>query len=244
MNSFELELVSGAETQKHKLSLFEVGTRLVLPSLSLVAFIFAQLYSRQPWLSWALLAFTVVLFVSGLYTPIKLVFRRMSDRIKDKRVARNAFPELRKFVGRFEEFIGQQNNTLHYIAQSEVSEGYGQRYASFGIPDMGVWHAFWKHFSDRLDRQRPTMLELQRSLEEFFDLVGTYNNQCVSALFDRMPQTERAALTPQAKSSLNSFQQRYAQFLHECRDFAKDLSTSRPALKGVNFAFSIPKPIS
>jgi hypothetical protein len=247
MSTFELELLAGAAARQteQKLTPFDYATKLLLPGLSLVALIWTR--NIQPRLSWGLLALAFVSLIVGFHQPIADAFRNRSQRRGDRRVARNAFPELRKFAHRFEEFIGNQASTLHYIAQCDVCEGHGQQYNALGLPDISVWQAFLRDFTDRLDRmdlRRATTLELRHALTAFFDLVGTYNHSCVSVLFDRLPQSEREALTTKAKSSLNSFQQRFGHFLEDYKNFAKDLSQARPALADVHYIFSIPKPIS
>jgi hypothetical protein len=183
----------------------------------------------------------------GFVQPIASACGNWAERRGDRRLAHKAFPELRKFVHRFEEFIGNQGNTLHYITQCDVCDGNGLRYQALRLPELSVWHAFWKNLAERLDRmdvKRASISELRHDLTAFFNMVGTYNNECVSLLFDRMSQNDRSALTPKAKSSLNSFQQRFTHFIQEYKNFAKDLSESRPALHDVDYMFSIPKPIS
>lgn len=247
MSTFELEVLANAagRQEQPKLSLFDYVTKLFLPGLSLLAMILKK--DIQPPMFWSLLAFMVVSFAAGFYHPITAWVRLWRERREDRRVARKAFPELRRFVHRFEEFIRNEGSTLHYIAQCDVCDGDGLRYQALRLPELSVWHAFWKNLADRLDRmdmKRAGISELRHELTAFFDIVGTYNNECVSLLFDRLPQNDRSALTPKAKSSLNSFQQRFTHFIEEYKNFAKDLSESRPALHGVHYMFSIPKPIS
>lgn len=246
MKMLELELLN-TEEKPPKYSAFDYVTRLILPVLSLVALIATR--NIKPTLSWPLGAFAIVSFVVGLHQPISSTFRKWAEHWKDRRAAREAFPELRRFVHRFEPFLSTSNSdTLHYIAQSEVCQGQSQRYNALALPELSVWHAFWKDLTDRLDRmdakRQRNVRELRHELSAFFDLVGTYNNQCVWKLFDGLPPNERQSLTPQAKSSLNAFQQRFTRLLHEYADFLKDLSESRPALRSLHSGFAIPKPIS
>lgn len=249
MSTFELELLANApgRQEQPKLTPFDYATKLFLPGLSVIAVILTR--NLQPRLSWGLLALAFVSLVVGFVQPIASACRNWAERREDRRIARNAFPELRRFVHRFEEFIGTrfQTGTLHYIAQCDVCDGNGLHYQALRLPELSVWHAFWKNLADRLDRmdmKRANISDLRHELTAFFDLVGTYDNECVSLLFDRLPQNERSALTPKAKSSLNSFQQRFAHFIQEYKNFAKDLSESRPSLNDVHYIFSIPKPIS
>lgn len=244
MSTLELELLNASQKEP-KLTPFDYATKLFLPGLSVIAVILTR--NIQPRVSWGLLALAFVSLIAGFHQPVAAVFRNWAERREDRRVARNAFPQLRKLVHRFEEFIGNQSSTLHYIAQGDVCDGNGLRYNALGLPELSVWHAFWTDLAGRLDRmdmKRVDISQLRYELTAFFDIVGTYNNSCVSLLFDRLPQSERNALTPKAKSSLNSFQQRFTHFLEEYKNFAKDLSESRPALVNVHYIFSIPKPIS
>jgi hypothetical protein len=87
------------------------------------------------------------------------------------------------------------------------------------------------------------MTEARDALMEFHSIVGSYTNQCVTPIFE-FPPNLKAEVPAEAKSSLNSFQQRYERFLDEYSQFAKSLSESRPALNGLPCWFSTPKPLS
>lgn len=244
MSTLELELMT-ARQEHPKLSVFDYVSRLVLPGLALLTVILKK--DIPPRGFWAVLAFMFVSFAAGFYQPIAAVWRYWSERREDRRVARKALPELRKFVHRFEQFIDGQTSTLHYIAQCDVCNGDGMRYNSLRLPNLSVWHAFWQNLAGRLDRmdmKRASISDLEQELTAFFDIVGTYNNECVSLMFDHMPQPERGSLTLKAKSSLNSFHIRFTHFLEEYKNFVKDLAESRLALRNVHYSFAIPKPIS
>jgi hypothetical protein len=246
MSTFELELLNAAGQQAPpKLSPFDYATKLLLPTVAVLAAAFTK--NLQPPMFWALLVFGFISFSAGFYEPTVAKFRYWRERREDRRVARAAFPKLRSFAHRFEKYVGGSADTIHYIAQSDVCDGNGMRYNALGLPNLAVWHAFWKDLTDRLDRmdvKHADILELRHAMSAFFDLVGTYNNQCVSALFDRLPQSERDALTAKAKSSLNSFHIQFTHFLEEYKNFAVDVCESRPTMRGIHFSFAIQKPIS
>src|SRR5260221_85051 len=127
MSTFELELLAhAADRQAPQLNVFDYVTRLVLPGLALLTVILKK--DIPPLAFWALLAFMFVSFAAGFYHPMTAMFRSWHERREDRRVARKALPELRKFVHRFEEFIDSQTSTLHYITVSDVCEGDGMRY--------------------------------------------------------------------------------------------------------------------
>jgi hypothetical protein len=245
MSTLELELLRANEQPKN--GAFDYVTRLILPVLSLAALIATR--NIKPALSWPLGIFAIVSFVVGLHQPIMSTLRKWAENRKDRRAAREAFPELRKFVHQFESFLTtSRSDTIHYIAQSEVCEGHGLRYNALALPELSVWHGFWKYLTDRLDRmdarRQRSITELRYELLAFFDLVGTYNHQCVWRLFDGLPPSEVQTLTPKAKSSLNAFQQRFAHFLRDYTNFATHLSESRPTLNGIHCRFAVPKPHS
>jgi len=106
-----------------------------------------------------------------------------------------------------------------------------------------TWHSWWMYFWQGIDRRPHTMTEVRDALMEFHSIVGSYTNQCVTPIFE-LPPNLRAEVPAEAKSSLDSFQQRYEGFLGEYSQFAKPLSESRPALNGLPCWFGTSKPLS
>ena len=215
----------------------------LLAAVSLVAYIFTQVSDKHPTESKVLLGFTIFLVAASYYTPLKRQAARLVERRRDDAFARNAFPKFREFVHRFGEFIdSRMNNTLHAIVLNEILQGRADRPAAFSIPNIQLWHGWWQYFWQRIDRQHDTMAEVQAALMEFHSLVGSYTNYCVTPIFE-IPANVRAEVPTEAKSSLNSFQQRFERFLGEYEQFSKALSESRPALHGLPCWFSTPKPL-
>jgi hypothetical protein len=226
---------------ERKPSAFDYLTRLLLPALALVAMILTREHTR---LSWALLALTVLFLGIGFYPAARAGLRRRLQHREDKRVARGALPEFRRLVGRFGDFVNTStNDTLHYILQNEACQGFTDRYTRLGIPELGLWSAFWSHLAQRVDRQQLSPSGLQYALQEFYSLVGLYDTTCVIRIFNNPPPEFRGGLTPAAKNSLNLFQQRFERFLANYEDFAKGLAESRPAFQNLPRHFSHPKPL-
>ena len=191
---------------------------------------------QHPRIAVALVVLACFSFAVGLYPSIASAFRAWRTRKKAGEIAYRAFPELRKFVRRFEDFVdGRKNNTLHYIAQSDLCQGNGATYNKLGLPDMAIWSGFRNFFCARIEREEPTILALRQAIEEFHHLVGSYNNQCAAVVFEPLPQDLHAGMNPKIRSSLNSLQQRLSGFLFlsDYQDFAKDLAESTPALSDV-----------
>lgn len=235
-----------SETDQHsrKLSSFEYATKLFVPSLALIALILTQLIGKPPGLMWGLLVLALLSLGLGFYSPLRIRIHNRLERARNERVAASAFPELIKYVHRFGEFVDTRRaDTLHYVVQGHLCEGNGTRYAQLGIPDITLWYGFWEHFCKRIDQQQSSVDDLQRALMEFHYLVGSYNNFCVAQIFDRLPQEYQSTMSSQARSSLNAFQQRFARFLANYEEFAKDLSASRPILQTLPSSFAHPKPL-
>jgi hypothetical protein len=233
-----------AEDEKTKQPSFE-HVKVLLPALSLVAYILTQLSDKHPTESKLLLGLTIFLAAAGYYRPVRLRFTRWIERRRDETIARNAFPTFREFVHRFGEFIDSRfNNTLHSIVLNELCQGRTDRPTAFTIPNMELWHGPWLYFTQRIDRHKPTMTEFLPALMEFHLLVATYNNYCVTPILENLPPNLRAEIPLGVKSSLNSFQQRFERFVGEYQIFAKSLSQSRPILQGFSYWLNTPKPLS
>ncbi|PYT04789.1 MAG: hypothetical protein DMF60_14140 [Acidobacteria bacterium] len=233
-----------AEDEKTSKPSFE-HLRTLLMALSLIAYVITQLSDKHPTQSKVLLGFTLFLFAANYYPWLNRQIARWVEHRRDDAVARNAFPKFREFVHRFGGFIdSRMNDTLHAIVLQEIVQRRADANVGFKLPNMDTWHSWWLYFWQGIDRQPRTMTELHAALMEFHSLVGTYTNICVTQIFEYLPANVRAEIPPEAKSSLNSFQQRYERFLGEYSQFAKSLSESRPALNGLPCWFSTPKPLS
>lgn len=218
--------------------------KTLLAAVSLVAYIFTQLSDKHPTESKVLLGLTIFLVAADSYAPLKRQATKWLEQRRDDAVARNAFLKFREFVHRFGEFIdSRRNDTLHAIVLNEILQRRADANVGFKLPNMDTWHSWWLYFWQQIDRQPLTMTEVRAGLMEFHSLVGTYTNICVTQIFE-LPPNLKAEIPAEAKSSLNSFQQRYERFLGEYSQFAKSLSESRPVLNGLPCWFSTPKPLS
>ncbi len=219
--------------------------RTLLMALSLTAYVITQLSDKHPTESKVLLGFTVLVFAANYSPWFKRQRAKWLERRRDDAVARNAFPKFREFVHRFGEFIDSgRNDTLHAIVLNEILQRRSDANVRFTLPNMDTWNSWWLYFWQQIDRQPRTMTEVHAALMEFHSLVGTYTNICVTQIFGYLPANVKAEITPEVKSSLNAFQQRYERFLGEYSQFAKSLSESRPALRGLPCWFSTPKPLT
>ena len=136
----------------------------------------------------------------------------------------------------------QSNTTLHYIIANDVTEPMRTELNKL-LVNNSLWYGFWHSFMGRVDRESPALSELAYALEEFHHLVAQYNNFCIVPIFERLPQQLRTTLTDQNKGKLNTFRERYGQFLTGYTAFAKKLSESRPQLQRLPFYHTYPTPL-
>jgi hypothetical protein len=101
VTAFELELYSESEKRpEQNRSAFQYVTALVLPSLAVLASIFAL--NNHSRITILLVVLACVSFAAGLYRPLNASLRRWRTRRAVEAIAKSAFPEMRKFVRRFE----------------------------------------------------------------------------------------------------------------------------------------------
>jgi hypothetical protein len=160
-------------TVETKPSNLELTARVVLPSLTLIAFAVTNLFNKWPRLSWVLIAFGICFSVLSYYSTLKRWFIKWKASWDDRRVARRAFPELLVLVQRFGPFVNRgTSDTLHYIVESDIYQGRADLRADCQLPNIDIWFAQWQYLAERLDRQPKSMRELRPALMEFHFLVG------------------------------------------------------------------------
>ena len=231
------------EEMRPKTPAWERTGRILLPALSLIAFIVAQVMGKYARLSWLLIVLTVVFVVSGYHAEFQSIYHRWKERRDDQRAVDKAFPVFRDLVHRFGPFIdNRMNDTLHHMMR-ELSQTLPDiRLIQF--PDMELWSGPWMYFWQRLDRQRMTMAEFQPALMEFHFIVATFCSYCVRPIFENPPAGFHGQIPPGAKSKLNLFQQKLVRYLGEYQDFSKHVSESRPSLNGLPTYCMMPSPIT
>lgn len=244
MTELESLLAGDAEAATTKLGVFDYAARLIVPALGIIAVIVGEVRGTPTRLQLGLIAVVIVSLALGFVPLLISGARAVEDRMKDRHVARLYLPQLRKLVDRFGDFVnGSRPDTLHYIADSFLCEGHGQKIAKLAMPNITAWSGRWASFSQRLARQKPDFTELHSFLLDFYDMVGSYDNLCVAAVFDRLPADLAAGMTPRAKSNLSSFQQRFERFLSDSEQLLKEISAARSSLSDLPCAFAPVRPL-
>jgi hypothetical protein len=221
----------------------ELKSRDIIPVLALVGYVLVNLYGKSRW-SWILLILAVLSVTVDHYATLKATFLRLKGRRDDRRAALRAFPEFQEFVRRFAAFVNRQTaDTLHYIVESDICGAQPALRAACQLPNVDMWNYQQVYLSERLERQPKTMKELRPALMEFHYLVASYNNFCVAPILELLPADIRAQITPQTRSKLSLFQQKFRSYLEDYQLFVGRLAKERPILNGTPSMFNMPKPM-
>ncbi len=226
-----------------KPTIFEVLSTLIVPGLSLVAAIVA-LQRDQRIIAWVLLGVLLLSFAVGFYPLVKTPFQEYLSEMRDEKLARKAFPEFRKFVRDFEQFVSPRaGETLHVIVQSEVCGSNTTNYDRFGLPPVRLFHDWWRHLSPRVGGKRVSLPDFERFVLEFNDLISDFSSDCVRRIFGQFPDDLRPSLNDRAKGSLEAFRERFVRFLDAYRDYLKGLEESLRKPRIQARYFERPKPL-
>lgn len=236
VGSFALLLSRMPDVQKP--SLFEVLTRLLLPALSLVAFIVAQI--RGQTIRWPLLAFIFLFIAVAFLSPLKAMIRRRLLERQKKNLAQHLFADLQGLVSHFGKFIASNSaETLHAVLQREAAFILGEMH----VPNAELVYYPWYYLNDRLQRQPKTLPEFLGYLTELDSLVRGYINHYLFPVFDRMPEYIREKLSGSALRELAVFREQFVNFLNQCAALGE---RARPLLpeRYAFFGFPVPRPLS
>jgi hypothetical protein len=222
----------------------EFTAKDIVPILALIAFVVVNLFGKWPRLSWILVVVAVFFGILDHYSALKAQFLKWKARREDRQTVKKAFPEFQKLVARFGQFANRQTtDTLHYIVERDILQGRVDLQTAPQLPNIDLWYVPWQYFTERLNRMPRKMEEFRPALMEFHFLIGTYNNFCVSPIFDRLPANIRGQLQPAMVSKLNLFQQQFSRYLEDYQLFTRGLSESRPTLQGLPCGFPMPGPM-
>lgn len=226
-----------------KLTTFDVLTRLILPALTLVAVIVAQLQQQRVVLT-LLLAFLFLSVAVGFYAHLKAWLRDRVRERQNERLAKAAFPKLKTFSRKFGEFVTpQRDDALHNIVFRELCSNNMQNFDRLHLPHIDLFQGFWSYLNARTEKAKPSLTNLLSLIAEFDNLVALYDIHCVMRLFEQFPQELQTLLTSRSKSSLESFRERFVAFLDDYSDFHKGLEESF-ARQGLQPRYSPrPKPL-
>lgn len=205
---------------------FQIIAQLALP-LVLAAIAFFQPMS---WWFWGLVALAFVPVAPRIYRPLKRKVSHRWARHQDNRRARQDYPEFRRLVARFSEFVDvNASDKLTDIIESELrrrSEIDVTKPEDLEVTPERVFHGFWEDLQTRSRHMNPDRESLAITVREFNHLLNQYLKETVRPAFDRMPQDVRSSLPDRAKRQLEAFRERLNEYLKDYEDFATRLADS------------------
>lgn len=245
MATLDYYLPEEETSQQPKLTAFDYTTKLIVPVLAIVATVLLAFYGKKSAIIWGLMGLAALSLALGFSGQLKNAIAALLEGRKDRRAVKFYFPRLQKLVVRFGDFVdGGRSDTLHYIADSFLCEGHGQRIALLGMPNMAAWSGRFGLFAGSLDCRRPTLAGLQLAVLEFHDLLGTYINLCAATVFSRLPQELATTIPPRARVELAAFQQRFERYVSDAELLLKEISQSRASLNRIPYSFAAVKPLA
>lgn len=220
---------------------FDILTRAVLP-IALVAFAQQQ---EQPVRFWALLVGAALIAVIGFYHIGMRQIRNWTNKLHDRRFAKKTFQRFRRLVHRLGELLDTgRNDTLECVARERLCRSNAARLEELHMVPLDLFDGFWHDLNSRVEKQNPNLGNLVQSISELRNLVNSYNRYCVVPVFERFPEAMRELLTDEAKSDLESFRERFVDFLKDYDEYAKDLEASLHTVRMRTFNIAKPKPLA
>ena len=215
---------------------------LIKSALALVP-VAAALVQHEAARFWGLLGFGLLLLAASFYRGIGAQVRSWSRARRERRLARQSFPQLFKLVQRFAEFVDiNRNDTLHAILSSEVL-GHSRDLRGMDVAALTLLSGFWGRLRDRMARSPTSVNNLSDALADFDNLLWAYESFCVQPVFERFPRDLHAQLTPKARSELEAFRSRYVLFRSSYGNFARDVAGELSAAHLNLFSTPLPKPL-
>ena len=228
------------EPRPQKPTAFDVATRLVLP----VALVLAALQTRGV-AFWGALALAVLSFSIGLYGPTAHTIKRGLRGRRDKRVINRAYPEFKRSVERFGEFVDSSRaDTLEQVVLRKLCQDNQTTLEKLGLTREQLFGEFSFCLNERIARGNLKVPELMLAISELNSLVNNYIRYCVQPVFEHAPEEIRPLLTADARRELESFRERFVRFLDDYSEYLKRLDSSLTSSKVRPYHFPRPKAVS
>lgn len=244
LSTFELELLE-AQNHTKKPSGYDRVKDILLPGVAAAGTIVSIVLDKPVSVTWAMALVTMAFTGYSAYPPIIAAIRRRIANAADENAARHYFPQFLQFVQRYGNFVDSRTcDTLHALVGSSLTEpSRSELLKRLGTPNVALWNTRCHFFSQRMNRVRPSFVELQSAFQEFHSMVAEFNSYCVTPIFEHLPEGLRSGLTHRDKSMLNGFQQNFAHFLDDYMEFGKEMVESRPGFSSMHYYVSRPNPL-
>ena len=220
---------------------FDILTRAALP-IALVAFAQQQEQSVR---FWGLIAVAFLFGVIGFYPIGMRQIRNWTNKLHDRRLAKKMFPRFGRLVDRLGELLDTRgNDTLEHVAKDQLCRSNAARFEELRMVPLNLFNGFWQDLNSRIEKQISNLENLVQSTSELGNLVNSYNRYCVAPVFERFPDAMRELLTDEAKSALESFRERFVDFLKDYDEYTKELEEVLRTVHLQTFYIAKPKPLA
>jgi len=224
-------------------SAFDWITKGVIPLLSLIALILAQLKDQKQF-QVPLLVLLSIFVVAGFGPWLYSRSRKAWDRGRDGSLADDYTERIRSLAAQFGDFIASnRTDTLHAILQNEIFSHDSGAYQKVRLPSRELYEPFWRNLTFRCKRPARSLEDFAANVRELSTLVTSFHNNVVLQLFNYSDNNFRAALGERNRSDLNAFRERYMLFANAYNEFGR---ASRGKFKTVQldvYELTHPKPI-
>lgn len=233
----------GESDDRVRLAPLDFVTRLVFPLAFLLVTV-AQLDPQSPWY-WIGLGLAILSFGIGIYHPTIAGLRRWLAQRRDRRQAREAYPEFRRFVTRFGQFVDTDaKHDLEEIIRRELRRENVTTRDALGMARKRLFQGFWYHLDKRTRRRNPEFGEFLDAVSEFNHLVTRYLRETVAPVFDGMPDDVRSSLPARARQELEAFREKLIRFIEDYDEFKARLRDSLETSSFTDAYLSRPKPLT
>jgi hypothetical protein len=174
----------------------------------------------------AILAVGVLLLLIAFRRPIGRLYRGRRYRKQDDRAARAALPQLRGLVRTFGKLVDPNADNTLYALLRKALENFAGLMDRLQIPSAHVFSEMVGNVQRRLDDEPANMVQVFRTLDEFYTIVSAHSSEWIAPVFRSMPNDVREMIKPDARAAISSYRERYVGFHAEFMRFVEDLTAS------------------
>jgi hypothetical protein len=217
--------MTNSSHDRQRPSLFDVLTRLVVPSLGLGATLVAQ-HRGNRLLIWILTITVLVSLVVSFGPWLIDAVLKLALAKHDARVAKRRFPEFRTIVADFGKLLSAEHS-IHDVVLAEVFSGHYRDFDQIlGIPEKEVFTTWWHSFNRTVNSMPASLSALLAMESEFRSLIDYYASRCIGPVFDLRSVNFNERLVNSPKGKLNLFRERFMHFLDAYEQYLKNLENA------------------
>lgn len=204
-------------------TVFKILTAVAIP---IAAMVIAALLQKNRTVFWAVLGFGLISLLIGSYPLIRPKAQAAAQRRHEKKIVRQRFPEFRKYLLRFGDFVDNRtSDTLHFICRSDLCGNVSTSLDSLHTTPAEVFAVSWSYLNERM-QALPRPAAFRSAVRELNSLVALYSTYCIQPIFESFPAALRPALTDNVKAKLEDFRERFVGFQERYFEYLKELDAA------------------